>query len=497
MRGSILIVDDEQTLVETISDHLAMGGLDVAGACSAEEALELTRARSFDVVVTDLRLPGMSGLDLLRAFAALERRPAVILTTAYGTMELVVEAFRLGLTDFHEKPVCLDALSRSVDRALAARWARAAEPSQGVPGRALCEHSRRLGRVRVEVAGDPSAALATAVWHVRSIERARTGFVWAHAVPGSRLSTIARVIVRALAEVVDLGRPAEAVETIASCLSALDCRSVLRAVAVGAVEPNGGGEVSGASFGDAGLFRLDAARAIAESVGGGRGEHVATWRTTLAPEDALVLVDARLVAAKGARVDAVLAQTARALAEGAPDPARRTLAALSEPAIEAPVVVACHVGAAVSADEPLHLRLTPSRAALVRAREAAEQFLVDAQLDEDSTHEVVTAVQEALLNCMRWAYPGGEGPIWLTVSNEAGCLRACVHDEGLGFDVAETLAHAADAAGDPLRRAGRGLGLMRRCVDRFELVSTPVTLEKNTRPAADEPSGVHEGTDTT
>jgi stage II sporulation protein AB (anti-sigma F factor) len=220
-----------------------------------------------------------------------------------------------------------------------------------------------------------------------------------------------------------------------------------------------------------------------------RGERVAAWRTALAPEDALLMIDPRLAVAAGERMDEVLADAARALSTGKADPARRVLSMLSEPAVEAPVVVALRIGATVRADKPLQLRIAPSRAALVHAREATEQFLLDSSLDERATHEVVTAVQEALLNCMRWAYPGGEGPVCLTLSKAGGCLRACVRDEGLGFDVAETLGQAADASRDPLRHAGRGLALMRRLVDRVELISAPgegtsVVLEKR-RGAAD------------
>ncbi len=484
MKGSILIVDDEATLAETIRDYFVADGLDAACVQSAEEALEFARARQFHVVVTDMKMPGMSGIDLLRALGEAPDPPSVILMTAYGTMESTVEAFRLGLFDFLQKPVSLDELSKSVERALNARASRVNDTPLPVPLHVLRERSRRVGAVRAEVAGDSSAAQATAVWRLRALDRQRAGFVWAHVAPGSRFAVAARLVIRTLADALDLGAPREALETIMRHLTDLDCGSTLRALAVGVVESEPSRRLYGAALGHAGLFRLDASGSAPESLAGGPRDATRTWEASLAPEDVLLLADPRLVSAAAERWSDVLAATRKLIAEGEPNPARRALAMVPEVAGEAPVVIALRLGKAIRPDGLTHVRVSSNRASLGHVRDVAERFALGVPLSGQAAHEVVTAVQEAVLNCMRWAYAGGEGPVCLTLSCEGGRMRASVRDRGLGFDVGETFRRTSDPSQDPLRRSGRGLMLMHRLADRFELTSRPgrgtnVVLEKD------------------
>ena len=485
--GSILIVDDEATLVETICDHFAAEGLEAVSARSAEEALALAGARDFDVVVTDLKMAGMGGLELLRALGEMRKPPSVILMTAYGTMEAAIEAFRLGLSDFLQKPVLLDELSRSVQRALGARAARAKRDPSPSPLCVLREHSRRVGAVRAEVAGDPSAAGATAVWRLRALDGDRTAFIWGHVVPRSRFALGARVIIRTLAEAVDLGAPAEAVEAIAGHLRELGCGSALAALAVGVLESKPGGRVHGAARGRAGVFRLGAGGRGTERLADGPRDMTRTWETTLAAEDMLLLADPRMVSAAGAHWSEVLSSAGRLVAEGEWNPARRvlgmTLGMAPAVADEAAVVVGLRLGEAIRPEGPTHVRVSSSPAGLSHSRDVAERFALGVPLSERAVHELVTAVQEAVLNCVRWAYPAREGPVYLTLAREAGRIRASVRDRGVGFDVGETFRRTTGPGREALRCAGRGLTLMQRLADRFELTSRPgrgtnVVLEK-------------------
>lgn len=103
--ASILIVDDEEGLREFLSEALSDDGHDTVTAESGEAALGLLAKRGFDLMVTDLKMPGMSGLDLLRS--AKEDKPdlEVIVLTAHGTVDSAVEAMRLGAFDFLQKPI--------------------------------------------------------------------------------------------------------------------------------------------------------------------------------------------------------------------------------------------------------------------------------------------------------------------------------------------------------------------------------------------------------
>jgi DNA-binding NtrC family response regulator len=87
-------------------------------AASADEAFNLMESQAFDVIVTDLRMPGKSGLKVIDKALALENRPAVIMVTAYGTIETAVEAMKRGAVDFLTKPVNIERLEVLIQRAL-------------------------------------------------------------------------------------------------------------------------------------------------------------------------------------------------------------------------------------------------------------------------------------------------------------------------------------------------------------------------------------------
>lgn len=102
----VLIVDDEKIKRVTLADDLAGQGYEVDTAADGEEALEKLRQRHFDVVVADVKMPRVDGLELLRYIKQGEQAPAtdVIMMTAYGSIQLAVESMRLGAYDFITKP---------------------------------------------------------------------------------------------------------------------------------------------------------------------------------------------------------------------------------------------------------------------------------------------------------------------------------------------------------------------------------------------------------
>ncbi|MBN1917966.1 MAG: response regulator [Verrucomicrobia bacterium] len=484
MKRSILIVDDEATLAEAVADHFAAQGFDASTASTAEEALELVRLRPFDVAVTDLKMPGMSGLELLRAVRGVPRAPAVILMSAYGTMDVVVEALRLGVADFLHKPVVLEALTRSVEQALERRAPSRGKTETAVPLHALRECTRRVGPVSVEVVGDPASPQATAVWHIRALDRTRTAFVWGHVDAGARFAGIARLLIRALAGAVDLAIPAAAVARIADELKALDCACGVHGLTGGVIETGSARRLVGATLGASGIVRLAPAKAGYDIFVEGHSGCVRTFEAQLADSDVLLLAEPRVVKAGAERWADVLAETNRLLVDGESKPARRALAMLNNVADGTPVMVALRMQAIVVTNGMAHVRVAADRAGLARAREATEQFVLDTPLSDEAAHGLVTAVQEALLNCIRWAYPGREGPVYLTLSREEDHVRASVRDRGIGFDVSEAYNRETEKTRDPLRRSGRGLRLMHGSADRFEIVSrlgrgTNVVVEKH------------------
>jgi DNA-binding NtrC family response regulator len=115
--GSILIVDDERTLARAMKLFLGEAGYETETVPDAGQALEALERLRPDVVFTDVRLPGMNGIELLKRIREFDPAIAVIVMTAYGSIEQAVEAVKLGAFDYIKKPIDLEELKLLADRA--------------------------------------------------------------------------------------------------------------------------------------------------------------------------------------------------------------------------------------------------------------------------------------------------------------------------------------------------------------------------------------------
>jgi two-component system response regulator HydG len=120
-RGVVLVVDDDPNLGPLLRSFLAARGHEALWACDGEQALELFGCRAPDVVLTDLVMPGIDGLELLRRLKALDAALPVVLLTSFGSISSAVDAMRAGADDYLTKPFQPDQLVLAVDRALRAR----------------------------------------------------------------------------------------------------------------------------------------------------------------------------------------------------------------------------------------------------------------------------------------------------------------------------------------------------------------------------------------
>ena len=115
---TILVVDDEPGIVDSLRKVFERESLRVSTARSGAEALEVLRREAVAVMLTDLMMPGMSGLDLLRACRKVSPETEILLMTAYGTVENAVEAMKDGAYDFVTKPIKRAHITRAVAKAL-------------------------------------------------------------------------------------------------------------------------------------------------------------------------------------------------------------------------------------------------------------------------------------------------------------------------------------------------------------------------------------------
>lgn len=117
----ILVVDDRQEMAEMIADSLCDRGYEGISVTSGREALQMLRTQRFDVLVTDLRMPEMDGLALLRAALDLDPTRPVIVLTAHGSVETAVEATGRGAYHYLTKPFRLEVFFRLIEQALQER----------------------------------------------------------------------------------------------------------------------------------------------------------------------------------------------------------------------------------------------------------------------------------------------------------------------------------------------------------------------------------------
>jgi DNA-binding response OmpR family regulator len=114
VRGRLIVVEDQRDLRELLATAFSLEGYAVSTAASGEEALALVQREVPDLIVLDLSLPGMSGIETLRRIREGGRAPRVVIVTAHGTPAQVREAMALGVREFMGKPFDLDHLLRVV-----------------------------------------------------------------------------------------------------------------------------------------------------------------------------------------------------------------------------------------------------------------------------------------------------------------------------------------------------------------------------------------------
>ena len=118
MPQQILVIDDEKIVCSMVQRILTQEGYEVETFTDSTQALERIREKEFDLVITDLKMENVDGMDILKEVNTLYPEAKVIMLTAYATLDAAIEAIRERIFDFFPKPVKIEDLKRSVQKAL-------------------------------------------------------------------------------------------------------------------------------------------------------------------------------------------------------------------------------------------------------------------------------------------------------------------------------------------------------------------------------------------
>jgi two-component system, NtrC family, response regulator HydG len=166
----VLVIDDDSGVRESMARMLRSAGYTVQAVASGDEGFELARTDGFDVILSDMRMPGLSGIDVLRKLRDVRVDASFIVMTGFGTVETAVEAMKLGAIDFVQKPFFRDELLMRVRSAVERR-----------------QLARQVDLLQRQI--QPSASLEALVGESRTMVKVKDLIQRAAAAPGTVLVT--------------------------------------------------------------------------------------------------------------------------------------------------------------------------------------------------------------------------------------------------------------------------------------------------------------------
>lgn len=133
---SVLLVDDEEEFLETLVKRLTKRKLTVAGRNNAMDAIEFLKSNPVDIVVLDVKMPGMDGLEALREIKQCKPEVEVIMLTGHANMEVAIQGMELGAFDYLMKPMDIDELLYKLQDAYKKKQLQEKNADPGIPGAA-------------------------------------------------------------------------------------------------------------------------------------------------------------------------------------------------------------------------------------------------------------------------------------------------------------------------------------------------------------------------
>ena len=181
--NNILVVDDEPIARQSLSDILRLEGYSVTAVANGELAVEHVRSYSVDLILLDLKMPGMNGLDVVQVVNQISPDTEIILLTAYGSMESAVEALRQRVHDYLLKPASPMQILESVKRGLERRATRMTESAEAFSNQQVYKlnDGSEIDLMRRTITlGDKEEFLTPAEGHLLKVFVENAGKVFSH-----------------------------------------------------------------------------------------------------------------------------------------------------------------------------------------------------------------------------------------------------------------------------------------------------------------------------
>jgi DNA-binding response OmpR family regulator len=182
MKNNILVVDDESVVRQSLSDILRLEGYNVTPFANGELAVEHIRRYSVDLILLDLKMPGMNGLDVVQVVSQISPDTEIILLTAHGSMESAVDALRQRVHDYLLKPASHMQILESIKRGLERRAARMSENTEeiGLQVYNLLDGTQVDLMRRIVTSGSIEESLTPAEGHLLKVFLENAGKVFSH-----------------------------------------------------------------------------------------------------------------------------------------------------------------------------------------------------------------------------------------------------------------------------------------------------------------------------
>lgn len=513
MNEKILIVDDEKAIVFALEEALLDEGYDVRTAHSGEDGLELFKEEPADIVLTDLKMPGMTGTQLLSKVKELSPQTQVVIITAYGNFDSAVEAVRLGAFDYIQKPFQIANVKQIVAKALAAPRAAAREPEakhtdskQSLPGKPLDIQERLLpsgesllGSLSVDVKTAPLTGLGADFYdyfYISDDEILVTiGDVGEKGMNGSMMMIMVKSLIRS--EASHCHDPVEIVKRVNTHIHNQGMQGVPISLFLGILNVQKGifqyvnaGHEKPLFFHHGDYFNPNMLGENGAFIGLFRDLDLRMSTITCGQGDMfLMFTDGfiRIIEKKYARQNPyeILKQRAQGMLPDKryclAESLYKQVAGTSSHEDDVTVMSLCF--GPVLAHEK-EIRCSSTSDSLVLIRSAADEFLRGINLEYKERHAVMTALIEAVINVISFAYGNAAGDMIVRFKLHDDRLVIQVQDFGCGFDLESYCQPDKTSYEGLIRDSGRGIFLMNHLMDSVNLDTAPgkgvtVKLSKN------------------